>query len=91
MSLVEVGRVCVKTHGREAGKKCVVVERVDKNFVLVSGPQEITGIRRRRANVDHLDPTTKKVDIKAGAEDADIMKAIKGAKLTPFMKEAEKE
>ncbi|MFX1564972.1 MAG: 50S ribosomal protein L14e [Promethearchaeota archaeon] len=91
MSLVEVGRVCVKTHGREAGKKCVVVERVDKNFVLVSGPQEITGVRRRRANVDHLDPTKKKVDIKAGAEDATIVKAIKDAKLTPFMKEAEKE
>jgi large subunit ribosomal protein L14e len=86
MSLVEIGRVCVKTHGREAGKKCVVVERVDKNFVLISGPQEITGIRRRRSNVDHLNPSKKKIDIKAGAEDADIVKAIKAAKLTPFMK-----
>ena len=86
MSLVEVGRICVKTHGREAGKKCVVVERVDKNFVLVTGPQEVTGIRRRRSNVDHLNPTTKKVDIKTGAEDSDIMKAIKSGKLTPFMK-----
>ncbi|MFX1509764.1 MAG: 50S ribosomal protein L14e [Promethearchaeota archaeon] len=91
MSLVEVGRVCVKTRGRETGKKCVVVERVDKNFVLVSGPQEISGVRRRRVNVDHLDPTKKKVDIKAGAEDAAIVKAIKDAKLTPFMKEAGKE
>ncbi len=87
MSLVEIGRICVKTHGREAGKKCVVVERVDKNFVLVTGPQEVTGIRRRRSNVDHLNPTTKKVDIKAGAEDSDIVKAIKSGKLTPFMKE----
>ena len=91
MSLVEVGRICVKTHGREAGKKCVVVERVDKNFVLVTGPKEVTGIRRCRSNVDHLNPTTKKVDIKAGAEDSDIEKAIKSGKLTPFMKDDSKE
>jgi large subunit ribosomal protein L14e len=87
MSLVEVGRICVKTHGRETGKKCVVVERVDKNFVVISGPQEVSSVRRRRSNVDHLNPTTKKVNIKAGAEDSAIVKAIKEAKLTPFMKE----
>ena len=87
MSLVEVGRICVKTHGREAGKKCVVVERVDKNFVVISGPQEVSGVRRRRSNVDHLNPTTKKINIKAGAEDPAIVKAVKEAKLTPFMKE----
>ena len=87
MSLVEVGRICVKTHGREAGKKCVVVERVDKNFVLISGPQEVSGVRRRRSNVDHLNPTAKKVDMKAGADDPAIVTALKSAKLTPFMKE----
>ena len=91
MSLVEVGRICVKLRGREAGKKCIVVERVDKNFVLVTGPQEVTGVRRRRSNVDHLNPTKKKVDIKTGAEDSDIVKAIKSGKLTPFMKEDSKE
>lgn len=90
MSLVEVGRICVKTHGREAGKKCVVVERVDKNFVVISGPQEVSGVRRRRSNVDHLNPTTKKISIKAGADDPAIVKAIKEAKLTPFMKEVQK-
>jgi large subunit ribosomal protein L14e len=90
MSLVEVGRICVKTHGREAGKKCVVVERVDKNFVVISGPQEASGVRRRRSNVDHLNPTTKKVNIKAGADDSAIVKAIKEAKLSPFMKEGQK-
>ena len=86
MSLVEVGRICVKTRGREAGKKCVVVERVDKNFVLVTGPPEVTGVRRRRSNVDHLTPTKNTVDVKAGAEDAAVVKALTSAKLTPFMK-----
>ncbi|MFX0169857.1 MAG: 50S ribosomal protein L14e [Candidatus Hodarchaeota archaeon] len=91
MSLVEVGRVCVKTHGRETGHKCVVVERIDKSFVLITGPKEVTGVRRRRANVDHLTPTKKKVDIKAGAEDQAVMKALEGAKLQDFMKEKTEE
>lgn len=90
MSLVEVGRVCVKTHGRESGKKCIVVERIDKNFTLVTGPPEVTGVRRRRSNVDHLEPTSKKIDIKAGVEDKDIAKAITSAKLGAFMKEKAK-
>jgi len=91
MSLVEVGRVCVKTHGRESGSKCVVVERIDKNFVLVTGPQKVTGVRRRRANVDHLNPTSKKVDIKAGAADDAVTKALESANLQDFMKEKTKE
>ena len=91
MSLVEVGRLCVKTHGRESGKKCVVVERIDKNFVLITGPQNITGVRRRRANVDHITPTKNKVDIKAGVDDAAVTKALETAKLQGFMKEKAKE
>jgi large subunit ribosomal protein L14e len=91
MSLVEVGRVCVKTHGRESGSKCVVVERIDKNFVLVTGPKKLTGVRRRKANVDHLTPTKKKVDIKAGADDSAVTKALESAKLQDFMKEEAKE
>ena len=32
MPLLEVGRLCIKTAGREAGLKCVIVEVTDKNF-----------------------------------------------------------
>lgn len=85
---VEVGRICVKTHGRETGKKCVVVERVDKNFMLVTGPQEVTGVRRRRVNVDHLAPTKQKVNVKPGADDKTVSKALAEAKLEQFMREA---
>lgn len=90
MGVIEVGRICVKTHGRETGKKCVVVERVDKNFVLITGPKEATGVRRRQANVDHIKPTAKQINIKAGADDAAVAKAISSAKLGTFMKEEEK-
>lgn len=79
--LFEVGRVCVKKAGREAGRRCVVVDVIDRNFVLVTGPKDVTGVRRRRANVDHLEPTDVKLDIKKGASDEEVKKALKKAGL----------
>ncbi len=86
MSVNIIGRVVVKTHGREKDRPCVVVERIDKNFVLVTGPQKISGVRRRRANVDHITPTEHKVEIESGADDKAVTKAITAAKLEKFMK-----
>ncbi len=76
MPAIEVGRVCVKTHGREAGQRCVVVDIVDENFVLITGPKGATGVRRRRANVRHLEPTGEKVQIKTGASDDELGKLM---------------
>jgi len=73
---VEVGRVCVKISGREAGKKCVIVDIIDKNFVLITGPQNVTGVKRRRANINHIEPTEKRVNIKRGNSDEEIMEVL---------------
>jgi large subunit ribosomal protein L14e len=45
MPAIEVGRICVKVTGREAGKKCVIVDVMDKSFILISGPKKVTGVR----------------------------------------------
>ena len=87
MPSMEVGRICVKLVGRETGKKCVVVDVVDKNFVLVTGPKSVTGVRRRRTNVDHLEPTAENVELKKGAPDEDVEKALSKGKKSKFMKE----
>jgi len=87
MASFEVGRVCVKLSGRETGKKCVIVDVVDKNFVLVTGPKSVTGVRRRRTNVDHLEPTPELVELKKGADDDDVEKALTKGKKTKYMKE----
>ena len=73
--------------GRETGRKCVVVDVVDKNFVLVTGPKSVTGVRRRRTNVDHLEPTPESVEVKKGAPDDEVEKALTKDKKTKFMKE----
>jgi large subunit ribosomal protein L14e len=87
MPAVEVGRVCVKLAGREAGKKCVVVDVIDKNFVLVTGPVKVSGVKRRRVNVGHVEPLDVRVKVEKGAEDEAVEEALKKAKLLEDMKE----
>ncbi len=66
--IFEPGRVCLKIAGREAGKYCVVVKKIDNNFVTVTGPKSVTRIKRRKCNVAHLEPTQEKIDIGKGDE-----------------------
>ena len=80
MSLVpayEVGRICVKTAGRDAGRRCVIVDLMDKNFALVTGPKEVSGVRRRRVNVNHIKPLEEKIAIEKGATDEQIAALMK--------------
>jgi len=79
--MLEVGSICVKLVGREKGKYCVVVKKIDKNFVLVTGPKKLTGVKRRRANVIHLQPTSYKLEIKEEADDIEVLEAWKKSKL----------
>ncbi len=76
MPAIEVGRICIKTRGREAGKRCVIVDLIDKNFVLITGPKSVTGVRRRRANISHLNPTEEKINIRRGASDEEVLQAL---------------
>ena len=79
MPAIEVGRICVKIAGREAGRKCVIVDVIDKNFALITGPKQLTGVKRRRVNINHIEPTTEKIDIKRGASDEEVMEALEKA------------
>jgi large subunit ribosomal protein L14e len=73
----EVGRLCVKTVGRDAGKRCVIIDLMDKNFALVTGPKSVSGVRRRRVNVNHLKPLEEKIQIEKGATDEQIIALLK--------------
>ncbi|MGQ9543442.1 MAG: 50S ribosomal protein L14e [Candidatus Bathyarchaeia archaeon] len=74
--MIEVGTVCVKTSGREKGRRCVVVDTIDKNFVLITGPPELTGVKRRRVNIKHLEPTGEKVEVKRGSSDEEVAQIL---------------
>jgi large subunit ribosomal protein L14e len=83
---IEVGRICVKQAGREQGKKCVIIDVMDKSFILVTGPKKLTGIKRRRVNLNHVAPLNDKVDVKRGASDDEVTQALDAAGKTELMK-----
>ncbi len=87
MPAIEVGRVCYKVRGHEAGRKCVIVDIVDENHVIVTGPKSLTGVRRRKVNISHIVPLDKTVQISKGASDEEVMKALEAANLLEFMRE----
>lgn len=78
---LEVGRVCMKIAGREAGKYCVILKKIDDNFVLVTGPKPLTGVRRKRCNVQHLEPLPFVLEIKEDASDEEVLAAYEKANL----------
>jgi large subunit ribosomal protein L14e len=70
---IDIGRVCIKTKGREAGKECVIVDIIDRNFVLITGPE----VRRRRVNMNHLKPLNKTVNIQRNATNEEVIGSLK--------------
>ena len=75
--MIDVGRICVKTAGREAGKFCVVVDVLDDKFVLVTGPRVVTRVKRRKCNIEHLEPTPEVIKVKKNASDDEVISAYK--------------
>ena len=78
MAAIEPGRVVVKTAGREALMKAVIVDLIDNNFVLISGAG-VSPVKRRRCNLRHVRPLDIIISIKRGAKDEDILQAIEKA------------
>lgn len=81
MTAIEIGRLVVKTAGREATKKAIIVDLVDNNFVLVTGAG-ISGVKRRRSNIKHIEPLSEKVDIERGSSDEDVQAAVEASGLS---------
>jgi large subunit ribosomal protein L14e len=87
MPAIEVGRICIKQAGREVGKKCVVIDVMDKSFVLVTGPKKVTGIKRRRININHVMPLQDKIEVKRGASDDEVAQILQAAGKLEAMKQ----
>lgn len=59
MTLIQPGRVCIKTRGKERNKVCVIVEVIDNKYVLIDGL-----VKRRRCNINHLKFLDKIIKVK---------------------------
>ncbi|MBU5575298.1 MAG: 50S ribosomal protein L14e [Candidatus Aenigmatarchaeota archaeon] len=75
--MLDIGDVCLKVCGREAGKLCVIIDKVNENYVIISGPKKLTGVRKRKCNIMHLEPIGIKLKIEKNAEDSILEEEIK--------------
>ena len=84
--MFEIGRLCKKLSGRDANQYCLVIDKVDKNHVLIDG-----NTRRRRCNVKHLEPLDQVFKINKGAKTEEIHKLFVASKIKITKKEIKKE
>lgn len=69
---MDIGQICIKTKGREAGRRVVVLSKAKDGRVLIDGSK----VKRKNCNVLHLFPTNQKIDIKSEAKHEDVIKAL---------------
>jgi large subunit ribosomal protein L14e len=77
--MIGKGRVCLKIAGREAGKYCVVLEEPKEGFVFITGPKSVTGVKRRKCNIMHIEPTEHVLEFKG--DDSSVEEAWKSSGL----------
>jgi large subunit ribosomal protein L14e len=70
--MFEPGRMCLKIAGRDAGKMCVIVKKIDPLFVMIDGET-----RRRKCNIRHLEPLEKVVDLNEDASREEVKTVFK--------------
>ena len=74
--MFEIGRVCVKIAGRDAGKTAIVVDKASGERVLIDG-----NVRRRKCNIKHLEPLQDILKLKKGASTSEVHKMMISAKI----------
>lgn len=78
----QIGRLCVKLAGRDAGKECLIIKSLDKNLVMIDG---LT--RRRKCNIGHLEFLDKVAEIKENASHEEVLKALEAIGIKEEKKE----
>jgi len=70
--MFNIGRVCMKIAGRDAGMKCVIVDVIDEHYVMIDGQT-----RRRKCNIKHLEPLAQVVQITQNAPLLEVVRVLK--------------
>lgn len=74
--MLDVGRLCIKTAGRDAMRHCIIIDIIDEKYVLVDG-----NTRRKKVNKAHLEPLNKIFDIKKNAETKIVFEKLEEAEI----------
>lgn len=79
--MYEVGKLCVKIAGKDAGKTVIIVDKIDESFVMIDGP-----VKRKRCNIKHLEPFGEIIKIKKGASTEEVKSLLEGRVKVPAKK-----
>ena len=79
--MMEIGRMVMKIAGRDAGRRAVIVDIIDDNYVLIDG-----NVRRKKCNIMHLEPLDEKIKIRKGASHEHVAAEFKKLKLPVWEK-----
>ena len=69
---IEIGRLVLKTAGRDAGKKGLVIDVLDDIFVMIDGQ-----VRRRKCNLIHIEPLNQVLKIERNAAHDQVYSVLK--------------
>ncbi len=76
--MLDVGRLCIKIAGRDAGKTVVIIDVLDSNYVMIDGES-----RRKKCNIAHLEPLKETIKIKKNESHSTIEKEFTKLNLKP--------
>ncbi|XP_070565736.1 large ribosomal subunit protein eL14-like isoform X2 [Ptychodera flava] len=77
---VQPGRVAFISHGKDAGKLCVIIDAIDCNRVLVDGP--CSGVSRQEVNLKRIHLTKFRLKLAHTARTKIVRKQWKAADIT---------
>jgi large subunit ribosomal protein L14e len=75
--MYDIGRVCLKIAGRDAGQLCVIINVLDDNYVLIDG-----FTRKRKCNITHIEPLKQTIDISKNESKDAIIEKINALNIT---------
>src|SRR3989338_6441427 len=81
---MDIGTVCMKIAGRDAGQYCVILKHLENSFVLID-----VNTRGGRRNLKRLEPPGKTPDRKEGPSTGEFKQAMKNAGI-PVLEKAKK-
>lgn len=70
--MMEIGRVCIKTAGRDSGKRGVIIDVINESYVAIDGQ-----VRRKKCNIKHLEPSETLIAISKNAAHEEVIGELK--------------
>jgi len=73
---VEIGRVVLINYGTFEGKLAVIIDVIDQNRALVSGPEKLTGVPRHSISFKRISLTDIKISVPRGVRQKGLIKCF---------------